>query len=60
MGFPDFPFPSNGRSFVMHEEVLEFFESYAKHFKLADVIKFHHCVVRVRPVQSSRWEVINR
>lgn len=57
MGFPDFPFPNKGRSFVTNEEVLAFFESYAKQFNLRDVIKFRHCVIRVRPIEENRWEV---
>lgn len=57
MGFPEYPFQNKGKSFVLHEEVLEFFESYASEFKLNDVIKFNHHVVRVRPVNESKWEV---
>lgn len=58
MGFPDYPFPNHGKSFVTHDEVLSFFEIYARKFQLDRVIKLSHQVIRVCPVQETRWEVI--
>lgn len=60
MGFADFPFPNEGRSFVSHERVLDFFVSYAKHFNVVGKIKFVHYVVRVRPLINERWEIVVR
>lgn len=57
MGFPEYPFPKHEQSFVPHGELLAFFESYAREFKLNEVIKLGHQVLRVRPVEGTRWEV---
>lgn len=58
MGYPEYAFPKKGQSFVSHDEVLAFFESYAREFKLRDVIRLCHQVIRVRPVEETRWEVL--
>lgn len=57
MGFPGYDFPNKGRSFVPHEEVLQFFVSYAEHYNVVEKIKFEHNVVRVRPLGETQWEV---
>ncbi len=61
MGYPDYKFKSNGRSYVSHVEVKEFLESYANDFNLTSVIKFEHYVVRVTPAappnNGDQWEV---
>lgn len=57
MGFPGYDFPSKGRSFVPFEEVLEFFNAYAEHYNVVDRIKFEHYVVRVKPLNTGKWEV---
>lgn len=57
MGFPEYKFPNKGKSFVHHEEVLAFFQSYASEFHLNDVVKLAHFVVNVTPVDRTRWEV---
>lgn len=57
MGFLNHPFPKKQRSFVLHDEVLTFFQSYANEYNLNDVIKFQNQVVNVRPLDEDRWEV---
>ncbi|KAF8020016.1 hypothetical protein BT93_G0646 [Corymbia citriodora subsp. variegata] len=64
MGFSDYPFPKKGsgdsRNFPGHEEVLQFLRSFAEDFKLVELIRFGHEVVRVeRDVEGSRdwWAV---
>lgn len=57
MGFPEFKFENRGRSFVPHEEVLDFFDSYAREFRLSEVVKLAHNVVNVTPADGERWEV---
>lgn len=56
MGFPDFPIPDRGKSYLPSREILEFLESYAANFKVKERIKFEHFVIRVRPVDNE-WEV---
>ncbi|CAD7088006.1 unnamed protein product [Hermetia illucens] len=57
MGFPDFPIPDRGKSYLPSREILEFLESYAANFKVKERIKFEHFVIRVRPVDNE-WEII--
>ncbi|XP_031630062.1 flavin-containing monooxygenase FMO GS-OX5-like isoform X2 [Contarinia nasturtii] len=59
MGYLEFPFKSP-LSFLAHEEVLAFYQSYANHYNLERVVKFQNHVVNVKPVQSNRWEVLSR
>lgn len=57
MGYPDYKFKGNGESYVSHQEVLKFLESYTNHFNLTSVIKFEYYVVRVTPTEGDQWEV---
>lgn len=58
MGFHDFPMPSTLRkSYIGSQKVLNYLEAYANHFNVVEHIKFRHHVIRVRPVQESKWEV---
>lgn len=58
MGFPDFPFPSQVRSFLTSNDVLKYFHLYADTFNLHKNIKFEHHVLRVRPLLDDKWEFI--
>lgn len=58
MSYPDEDFPQSDVSFVTSEVVLQYYESYARKYKLYDNIKFEHHVVRVRPTANGAWEVI--
>jgi len=67
MGFPDFPFHDNinkDTSFLHHTEVLEYLETYKKHFDLEKFIKFNTVVSRVNPITESeddtKWEVTTK
>ncbi|XP_033755721.1 LOW QUALITY PROTEIN: dimethylaniline monooxygenase [N-oxide-forming] 1-like [Pecten maximus] len=60
MAFPDFPFRADLPSFIRHEDVLEYLESYADCFDLLKYIKFSTKVKLVHPQKSSdtiTWEV---
>jgi len=61
MAFPDFPFPENKEtSFIHHSEVLEYLETYEKHFGVDKHIKFNTLVSKVNPVlseENTKWEV---
>lgn len=60
MGFFYYPFKKRGqRSFVRHEEVLQFYHNYANDHNLHRVIRFRNYVVNVRPLPDDRWQVIN-
>ena len=58
MLFPDLPFPMQEKSFVSANDVNNYLKLYAETFKLRSHIKFHHHVLRVRPLpDTSTWEV---
>lgn len=58
MGYPDFHFPSQKKSYITAGEVLDYLELYAKTFNLCKFIKFLHQVIRVKPViGTTKWEV---
>ncbi|XP_037068137.1 flavin-containing monooxygenase FMO GS-OX-like 4 [Pollicipes pollicipes] len=67
MGFPDFPFKSdsyNGKSFIFHEEVLDYLCRYADRFDLEQYILFETRVENVTPTSAndpaSGWSVTTR
>lgn len=58
MSFPDFPFPSQEKSFISANDVNDYLNLYADSFNLREYIKFETHVVRVRPLLENVWEVI--
>ncbi|XP_043221853.1 flavin-containing monooxygenase FMO GS-OX-like 2 [Amphibalanus amphitrite] len=67
MGFPDFPFKEtsyNGKSFIFHEEVLDYLRSYASEFNLERFISFETRVEQVTPLSvgdpRSGWSITTR
>lgn len=63
MAFPDFPFPSEWPSFLTHQQVLQYLQSYTSHFGLYRYIHFNSFVQSIRPIvnqgtSTSLWEVI--
>lgn len=57
MGFPDFQFCEQSRSYIPAEDVLQFYQAYADKFHLLELIRFETQVVRVRPL-NDKWEVL--
>ncbi|XP_071962969.1 uncharacterized protein [Antedon mediterranea] len=60
MAFPDFPFDKNLCSFVGHQDVLKYLESYCDAFQLTQYIKFQTRVENVQPVSrngKTTWDV---
>ncbi|XP_033755055.1 LOW QUALITY PROTEIN: flavin-containing monooxygenase FMO GS-OX5-like [Pecten maximus] len=60
MAFPDFPFRKDLPSFVRHEDMLEYLESYADRFDLLKYIKFSTTVNSVHPQKphsNVTWQV---
>lgn len=41
MGFPDYPFPSGGYSYIGGDGVLQYINAYVDHFHLRKYIKVH-------------------
>ena len=53
MAFPDFPFDEQLPSFLGHQDVLEYLQTYSCHFSLQQHIRFSQRVVGVRPLPST-------
>ena len=60
MDFPDFHLPNDTAPFPSRSFILNYIQSYANHFNLNQHIKFNHLVIRVRPIENDRWEIIVR
>jgi cation diffusion facilitator CzcD-associated flavoprotein CzcO len=57
MQFSDFPMPSEWPAYCHHSRVLEYFESYAAHFRLKPKVTFSTRVVAVEPAATEgRWD----
>lgn len=59
--FSDFPPPEKWANFMHNEQMLEYFQLYAKNFDLYKYIKFHHRVSNVKRAEdydiSGKWIV---
>lgn len=58
MEVPDFHLPDDIAPFPSQPDMLNYLRSYADHFNLSEYIKFNHLVIRVRPIENDRWELI--
>jgi dimethylaniline monooxygenase (N-oxide forming) len=54
--YSDFPPPPEFANFMHNRKMLEYFEMYAKHFKLHDYIRFNHRVENVERAPSYRQD----
>lgn len=61
MFYPDFPFPTNLPSYVMHWDMLKYLDDFAHFYDVVKYIKFCRQVVLVLPFQSetgaTQWRV---
>lgn len=60
MGYPDYPIPEQESSYVAGTDIHNYLKTFADDFKVREHIRFRHHVIRVRPIESTRWEVIIR
>lgn len=58
MGYPDFPIPEQDRSYIPAEDMLKFLNLYAETFNVKQCIKLEHHVIRIRPIENGKWEII--
>ncbi|MDJ0959370.1 MAG: NAD(P)-binding domain-containing protein [Acidimicrobiia bacterium] len=58
MRFSDFPMPEEWPHYLHHSQVLEYFESYAEHFRLKPRVTFRTRVEQVTPGEAEgTWDV---
>lgn len=55
--YDDFPMPSDYPDYPSHRQLAEYFQSYARHFKLYDHIQFGTLVERCELDDSRKWRV---
>ncbi|KAK3086070.1 hypothetical protein FSP39_013045 [Pinctada imbricata] len=60
MAFPQFPFKKSLPSFIRHEDVLAYLESYAEHYDVYKHIKFNHMVQNVTPAMKTTPPVVSK
>lgn len=53
-GFHQTPYETD---FPPHTDVLKYLHSFADHFNLNERIKFQHMVIRVQPIENTKWEI---
>lgn len=53
--FGDFPMPIDYPDYPSHEQILAYFQAYARHFQLEKFIRFHCCVQRAEKILNARW-----
>lgn len=57
MAYADFSIPKAFPNYLHHSQVLEYFESYAKHFRLIPLITFKTCVEHVESLPNDSYKV---
>jgi hypothetical protein len=55
--YEDYPMPEDYPDYPSHEELREYFQSYARAFGVQELIKFNVNVERVQPIADGQWEV---
>lgn len=58
MLIPGFYGSSYNADFPSHTDVFKYLHSFADHFNLREHVKFEHMVIRVRPTETTKWEII--
>ena len=56
--YADFPFSPEVADYPSHEELRNYFQSYAKHFDLYSCIEFNTLVKSCSLLDNQRWEIV--
>ena len=56
--FSDFPMPADYPDYPSHEQILAYFQAYARHFGLEKLIRFNLSVTRADKTLDDRWKLI--
>lgn len=54
MGYPDYPIPEIGKSYLTRSEIVDFLNSYCDNFQLRKFISFLHNVELVEPINDEK------
>lgn len=55
--FSDFPMPDHYPDYPSHQQVLAYFQAYARHFGLERYIRFNTAVQQAEPLDDKRWRL---
>lgn len=55
--FSDFPMPDHYPDYPSHQQILAYFQAYARHFQLERYIRFNVAVQHVRKIAKERWHL---
>lgn len=53
----DFPMPDDYPDYPSHQQILAYFQAYARHFQLNTFIRFNMTVLRVEKIENERWRL---
>jgi len=55
--FSDFPMPQDYPDYPSHQQILAYFQAYARHFRLEKYIHFQVTVLQAHKIQNERWRL---
>src|SRR5690606_17751309 len=53
----DFPMPDDYPDYPSHQQILAYFQAYARHFQLNTFIRFNTTVLRAEKIKNERWRL---
>lgn len=55
--FSDFPMPDDYPDYPSHQQILAYFQAYARHFQLEKYVRFNVAVLRAEKIVNERWRL---
>jgi hypothetical protein len=55
--YADYPMPADYPDYPSHKQLLTYFQDYARHFGVTDIIRFNTTVAKVEKLPDERWQV---
>lgn len=55
--FSDFPMPDDYPDYPSHQQILAYFQAYARHFQLEKYVRFNVAVLRAEKIANERWRL---
>ncbi|MBL8497131.1 monooxygenase [Nitrosomonas sp. JL21] len=55
--FSDFPMPEEYPDYPSHQQILAYFQAYARHFQLEKFIRFNIAVMHAAKIENERWRL---
>lgn len=55
--FSDFPMPDDYPDYPSHQQILAYFQAYARHFQLEKYIRFNVAIQHIEKIENERWRL---